>query len=132
MVRKRMSWRLLCVAVLAAMLMFGASGIFAEEPAEAPPADDGPPLPLHTIEGVGGLVLTPTALLVNPGPPGTVVGKPAVALHLGAIGHKDFEAATFTWTLWRRLELGYAFNRLGLNDFEDDLQGVLPGVNVGT
>jgi len=61
-----------------------------EQPAE------GPPLPLHTIEGIGGLALTPTAYLVNPGPPGTVVRKPSFSVLYAKIGHKDFQSVAIT------------------------------------
>jgi len=99
-----------------------------EQPA---PVSDGPPLPLHTIEGVGGLVLTPMAYLVNPGVPGTVVGKPAFALQYAMIGSKDLEVFTATWTFWRRLELGYGISRLGLGDFPADVKSAT-GVDIGT
>jgi len=98
---------------------------------EQGPPSEGPPLPLHTIEGVGGIVLTPTAYLVNPGPPGTIVGKPAFATYLAMIGSKDFEALTATWTFFRRLELGYGLNRLGLDDFPSDVRAAT-GVDIGT
>jgi len=114
--------------LLVAALMVAPLTAFAEDEAEA---GDGPPLPLHTIEGVGGIVLTPMAYLVNPGPPGTVIGKPAVAAHWALLGGKDLEAITFTWTLWRRLELGYAFNRLGLDDFGDDVRAAT-GLDIRT
>lgn len=35
------------------------------------------PLPLFTIDGVGGVVLTPIAYLVNPGPEGTDFALPS-------------------------------------------------------
>ena len=81
----------------------------------------GPPLPVHTVEGVGGGAITPMAYLVNPEPRcrGAVLGKPAVALTGVNMGRKDLDAITVTETLWGRVELGYAANRLGL--------GTLPG-----
>jgi hypothetical protein len=115
-VRALLMKRLPVVAVAVAVLMLSTAAAVAEEA-----AGDGPPLPLHTIEGVGGIVLTPTAYLVNPGPPGTKVGKPAFATHFALIGDKDFEAFSVTWTLLERIELGYAFNRLGLDDLDDDI-----------
>ena len=39
-----------------------------------------PPLPVHNLEGVGGIVAMPTAYLVNPGPEGTKIGLPAASL----------------------------------------------------
>lgn len=83
--------------------------------AEAPPpAGDGPPLPLHTIEGVGGALTVPMAYLVNPGPKGTVIGKPAVSVSWLSLGTKSLLSLAITETLWRRIELGYAINRFKL------------------
>ena len=50
------------------------------EKAEAPKAapEKGAPLPLLTIDGVGGVVLTPIAYLVNPGAEGTEIGLPSI------------------------------------------------------
>ncbi len=138
--------RLVGLMALLAMIVFVAGGTLANaeeseegvasalanpQESEEAAASEGPPLPLHTIEGVGGLVLTPTAYLVNPGPPGTIIGKPALATHFAMIGDKDFEAATITWTFFRRLELGYAFNRLGLDAFPADVR-TATGVDIGT
>ena len=84
-----------------------------EAPAEAPP------LPFHSIEGVGGGAITPMAYLVNPGEESVVFGKPAVALTYVNLGLKNLSAITVTETLFQRVELGYAADRLGL--------GTLPG-----
>ena len=54
----------------------------ATEAAAAP--EEPPPLPFHSIEGVGGGAITPMAYLVNPGDECHVFGKPAVALTLSA------------------------------------------------
>ena len=45
-----------------------------------------PPLPVHTVEGVGGGAITPMAYLVNPEPEGAVFGKPSVGLTYVNIG----------------------------------------------
>jgi hypothetical protein len=89
----------------------------AEAPAAAPA--DPPPLPFHTIEGVGGGAITPMAYLVNPGGENDVFGKPAVALTYVNLGLKNLSAITVTETVCQRIELGYAADRLGL--------GTLPG-----
>ena len=83
----------------------------------AAPAGDGPPLPLHTIEGVGGALAVPMAYLVNPGPEGTVVGKPAVSITALHLGNKNLQVLAITETLFRRIELGYAFSRFDLGNF---------------
>ncbi len=95
----------------------GAAEAAAEASAAAPA--DPPPLPFHTIEGVGGGAITPMAYLVNPGAEDAVFGKPAVALTYANLGLKNLTAITVTETLFQRIELGYAADRLGL--------GTLPG-----
>ncbi len=97
--------------VLLAALALAPCGTFAQEAAEEPP-----PLPLHTIEGVGGLVLTPTAYLVNPPGEGDRCGKPAFGAHAVWVGNRDLQAFTMTWSPCERVELGYAFNRFGIGD----------------
>jgi len=83
-----------------------------------------PPLPIHTIEGVGGLVITPLAYLVNPGPSGTTFGLPSVAATYINIGEKNLETATLTETLFGRVELGYGLGRLGVGSLVDDVKQV--------
>jgi hypothetical protein len=73
----------------------------------------GPPLPLHTIEGVGGIMITPTAYLVNPGPKNTVFGLPAASFTFVGAGEKNIETFAFTETILQRVELGYAISRFG-------------------
>ncbi len=76
-----------------------------------------PPLPLHTIEGVGGALFVPTAYLVNPGPEGTVAGMPAVSMtYLNTLKGKDLLSVAVTRTFWRKLEVGYALTRLYLGN----------------
>lgn len=114
------------VAVLVALAMvavFAVSGVYA---ADGEGESEGPPLPLHTFEGVGGRPITPTAYLTNPGPEGTTIGKPSVSAQYLMIGNRDMPTLAATWTLWERLELGYAVNRFsldGLNDALSDFSG---------
>ena len=90
-----------------------------------------PPLPFHTIEGVGGGAITPMAYLVNPEPraPGMLLGKPAVALSYVNMGKKNLDALTITETIGGRVELGYAANRLGLGALPGDIQAAT-NVNI--
>ncbi|HUT92435.1 MAG TPA: DUF3034 family protein [Thermoguttaceae bacterium] len=83
-----------------------------------------PPLPVHTIEGVGGGAITPMAYLVNPEPrcECSLLGKPAVALSWVNIGEKNLDAITITETLGGRIEFGYAANRLGLGSLPRDIR----------
>jgi len=75
------------------------------------------PLPLHTLEGVGGALAVPMAYLVNPGPEGTVIGMPAVSMtYLNTLKRKDLLTVAVTQTFWRRLEVGYALTRFHLGN----------------
>jgi len=103
---------MLRVAVAVSALSFGPY-VFAQD------EEKGPPLPFHTIEGVGGGAITPMAYLVNPPGECDVWGKPAVAFSYVGLGSKNLDALTVTENLWGRIEFGFAANRLGL--------GTLPG-----
>ena len=75
------------------------------------------PLPLHQIEGNGGIFSTLSAYIVNPPRDGEPVGRPSVGfayVNLGA--DKDLEALTITESPFKRLELGYGWDNLSLGD----------------
>lgn len=82
-----------------------------------------PPLPLHTIEGVGGVVITPIAYLVNPGPEGTTLGLPSASVTYVKANTKNVESAVLSETLFGRLELSYAPSRFGVGNLVDDVRG---------
>lgn len=88
----------------------------AEVPA-AQKAEKGPPLPLHNIEGVGGVGLTEMAYLVNPSVGDSWFGAPSVSVTHIQANHKNAEIFTISETLFKRLELSYSFNYVGLGDF---------------
>ena len=89
-----------------------------------------PPLPVHTVEGVGGGAITPMAYLVNPEPEGAVFGKPSVTLTYVNMGRKNLDAISVTETLAGRVEFGYAANRLGLGRLPADIRAAT-GVDIG-
>lgn len=109
---KMLRVQMLRVAAAVSALYFGPY-VFAQD------EEKGPPLPFHTIEGVGGGAITPMAYLVNPPGECEVWGKPAVAFSYVGLGSKNLDAFTVTENLWGRIEFGFAANRLGL--------GTLPG-----
>ena len=78
-----------------------------------------PPPAMHTIDGIGGGLLTPTAYLVNPGPADEVLAPPAVSLRFWRFGSKDIETLAISETLFGRIELSYAVSRFGLGSFRD-------------
>ena len=76
-----------------------------------------PPLPLHQIEGNGGIFATLSAYIVNPPRDGELVGRPSVGFSYVNLGHdQNLEALTLTESPLKRVELGYGWNRLGLGD----------------
>ncbi|MGW8258208.1 MAG: DUF3034 family protein [Thermoguttaceae bacterium] len=87
-------------------------------------ADDtkGPPLPFHTIEGVGGGAITPMAYLVNPAPEGALFGKPAAAITYVGLGTKNLDALTVTENVGGMIEFGFAADRFGLGTFPGAIQ----------
>ena len=143
-----MKVRLLTIALLAALTL-AALPAFAANPAPAknwfdlgallaanaesstgeslttPKPAKAPPLPLHTVEGYGGAMITPMAYLVNPGPKGTVVGLPSAAFTFTRLGTKDLQTVSVTQTFFRRIELGYAFTRFGIGTLDDDIKKAL-------
>jgi hypothetical protein len=94
----------------------------AAEKAEAKP-DKGPPLPLHQIEGNGGIFSTLSAYLVNPPRNGELLGRPAIGAAYVHLDHgRNLESLTLTETPWKRLELGYGYNRFDLGDLPQDIE----------
>jgi hypothetical protein len=90
----------------------------AAQAAVAPnPPEKGDPLPLHQIEGNGGIFSTLSAYIVNPPRKGELVGRPSIGFAYINLGSdKDLEALTITESPFKRLELGYGWDRLGLGD----------------
>jgi hypothetical protein len=132
MLRARVSpAKLLFVAVFVSLFVTSLCVVPAAD--EEAKAQQGPPFPLHSIEGVGGLPITPSAYLVDPGPEGTLISKPNVSAHAIWVGDKDLQVVAATWTLLRRIELGYAVNRLGIDDLDKEVRRSTGGMaNIGT
>jgi hypothetical protein len=75
------------------------------------------PLPLHQIEGNGGIFSTLSAYIVNPPRDGEPVGRPSVGFAFVGLGHgQNLEALTLTESPWKRLELGFGWNNFNLGD----------------
>ncbi len=112
--------------LFAALLLASAGGVRADDtttnatPANATTSaksEKPPPLPLHQIEGNGGIFSTLSAYLVNPPRNGEPVGRPAIGFSYVDLGHgQDLEALTFTETPFSRLELGYGYNNFNLGN----------------
>ena len=82
----------------------------------------GPPLPLHSIEGTSGVHITSTAYLANPPEEGEVFGKPSFSIS-GIFGReKNLQSVAVTENILGKYEIGYAYERLGLGDWPDDVK----------
>lgn len=103
-----------------------SGGDTAAVPQAAP--EKAPPLPIHTIEGVGGGGITPMAYLVNPGDECHVFGKPAASLSYVNLGRKNLDALAVTETVFQRIEFGYAANRFGLGTLPMDIRNATVSV----
>jgi hypothetical protein len=119
------------IAWLAASLVAAGWSVNADQiQTNAPPAppaaaksdDKGPPLPLHQIEGNGGIFSTLSAYIVNPPRNGEPVGLPAVGFSYVDLGHgQDLEALTLTESPLSRLELGFGYENFNLGNLPLDV-----------
>jgi len=119
------------VFLFAALLLASAAGVRAEDtttnatPANATPSaksEKPPPLPLHQIEGNGGIFSTLSAYIVNPPRNGEPVGRPAVGFAYVDLGHgQNLEALTLTEAPLSRLELGFAYDNFNLGNLPLDV-----------
>ena len=76
-----------------------------------------PPWPLHTLEGLGGGVINPTAYLVNGGPPGTDIPLPTASFtYLYVGGRKSSQIFVASQTLYKRVGVSYALHRFDLGN----------------
>src|ERR1035438_3359861 len=121
-------------AFLAAVILAAAPfASDADDGTNAAPAkaEKPPPLPLHQIEGNGGIFSTLSAYLVNPPRDGEPVGRPAVGFAYINLGHgQNLEAFTLTETPWKRLELGFGYQNFELGDLPTDIaHGGGPAIN---
>jgi hypothetical protein len=111
--------KLLSTSALAlATLLAAAGNVNADGTNNVPaPAEKPAPLPLHQIEGSGGIFATLSAYIVNPPRNGEAVGRPSAGFSYVNLGHEvNLEAFTITESPFKRLELGYGYDRLGLGD----------------
>jgi len=116
----------LAVLLLAAApaINFDAVHATAAATTNAPATAEKPaPLPLHQIEGNGGIFSTLSAYIVNPPRDGEPVGRPSVGFAHVSLGYdKNLEALTITESPFKRLELGYGWDYLGLGDLPQALR----------
>ena len=112
---------LLAVLIVAAAPFVSA----ADDSTNAIPAkaEKPPPLPLHQIEGNGGIFSTLSAYLVNPPRDGEPVGRPAAGFSFVDLGYgRQLYSLTATETPWKRLELGFGYEYLNLGDLPTQIK----------
>ncbi|MFO1475638.1 MAG: DUF3034 family protein [Verrucomicrobiota bacterium] len=119
---------------LAASLATGAETAVTNSAAAAPPsakAEKPPPLPLHQIEGNGGVFSTLSAYIVNPPRDGELLGRPAVGFAFVDLGYgRQLESLTLTESPFSRVELGFAYENFNLGDLPLDIRNAT-GVSLG-
>jgi hypothetical protein len=99
---------------------------------EEVPAEKGPPLPLHQIEGNGGVLTTLSAYIVNPPRNGEPVGRPAIGGGFISLGDgRALVPVTATWSPWERIELGYGFDWYALGSLTGAIHNAT-GISLGT
>ena len=99
--------------------------------ADAAPPAKGPPLPVHTIEGVGGCSIVPMAYVCNAGHCDTTCSKPSVAYTHMNISNKKFHGVSVTQVFFQQVEFGYAYNYLSVGSFYNQVKKAMPGASMG-
>ena len=95
-------------------------------------AEKGAPLPLHQIEGNGGVLTTLSAYIVNPPRKGELVGRPAIGGGLISLGAgRVLVPTTLTWSPWERIELGYGWDWYSLGSLTGAVHNAT-GISLGT
>ena len=92
-------------------------------------ADAGPPIPSHTVEGNSGVLITSTAYLINPAEPGELLGRPSFSATALFLAEKDFESFAVVENIAGNMEIGYAYEHLGMGGWPDDVKNAL-GVTI--
>ncbi|HSI84999.1 MAG: DUF3034 family protein [Candidatus Methylacidiphilales bacterium] len=90
----------------------------------------GAPLPLHTLEGTGGVLITPMAYLVNAGAPeGCLFSLPSVSATYVNANKKNITSVAITEVIAGRVELGFSANRFGLGSLPENVRNAT-GVQI--
>ncbi len=117
-------------ALLASSLTYALSSETAQKTAKGTASAGGngpakeekaPPLPLLTLDGVGGVLLTSIAYPLNPGPKGTKIGVPSIGFTYVNARHKNVESFGVAETLFGKLEIGYNASRFGTGTLQRDI-----------
>lgn len=93
-------------------------------PAPGPPVKRAAPAPLPplSIEGSSGIFLTGGAGIANLPEGDRIIGKPSFAFSGVKIGDKNLASFSASTNFFKRIELSYSYQRLGLGDFPHDVR----------
>ena len=92
--------------------------------------EKGAPLPLHNIEGSGGVLTTLSAYIVNPPRNGEPVGRPAIGQGFISLGNGRYlTPTTLTWSPVSRVELGYGFDWFDLGNLPGQVKAAT-GISI--
>jgi hypothetical protein len=80
------------------------------------------PLPLTSIEGSTGILITSTAYMANPAEEGEFWGKPSVSATAIFGKNKDLQSYGITENILGKFEIGYAYERFGLGNWPSDVK----------
>ncbi len=110
-------------------IVFGGTESSKKTVVEEAPAKN-PPLPLHNIEGNGGILTTLTAYIVNPPRNGEPVGRPSIGTGFISLNSGRYLIPnTVTWSPWERIELGYGAEWYTIGSLKDAVRNAT-GVNL--
>lgn len=101
------------------------------EATEAEPWKKGLPLPVHTIEGVGGGAIVPVAIILNPGPGTDFYSLPTISMTYVGLEDKSLQSFAVTETLFQKVELGFSALRMGLGNFPMAVENATT-IDIGT
>lgn len=92
------------------------------EPKQQAEAPAPPPIPLHMLEGTSGIFITQTAYIANAPTLRKWLAMPSVSATYVKVGHKDVRALGLSWAIHERIEFGYAYERLDLGHWPQDVE----------
>lgn len=118
----------LAIASLLTIPSYAGSTSHAKGAQDRP--EKGAPLPLHTIEGTGGVLITPLAYLVNPGPEGTKLALPSVSTTYVNAHQKNVTSLSVTESAFGRVEFGFGASKFGTGTLGTDVLDAT-GVDIG-
>ncbi len=96
-----------CALIFLARISYAGDDVSRVTSSSTSTEEWGAPLPLHDVEGNGGIMVTQSAYIVNPPREGQPVGLPSIGEGFISLGHGQIlMPTTVTWSPLSRVELG--------------------------